>query len=102
MTGTKETVQVDGADGDSVEVDFSMAGVDDITVLVDDNSRGKPSEYRLIYNVSTGDDTSMKKKRVLNSSAFSHDFKPVGDDGYVRVVNTSGGTATHRVRVIYE
>jgi len=102
MTGTKEQTQIDAADGDSMEFDFSMAGVEDITVLVDDNNRGQPSEYRLVYSVATNDDNSMKVRLVTTSTEFSHDLKPVGDDGEVRVVNKSGGTATHRVRIIYE
>lgn len=103
MTGTKSKVQTDVADGESVTINFDMSGVENIDVLISDDNGGTPPDYTFTYSVEDVDGRSyIVDNGELATSDTSKSFKPIGEKGEVTVSNASGGTATHRVTVIYE
>jgi len=102
MADNKETVQSGVADGTSQSLTFRADGTDDIRVYVDDNAGGTPVNYELRYETHGGSGNYMTSYHVTGSTEYAHDLPTNGDKAQVTLTNTSGATATHRLRVVYE
>jgi len=102
MTDVKEKSQSGAADGTSLSIDFDIGGVENVTVYVDDTAGGSPASYDVEYETHAGSGNFMTHYSASGNTAYRHDVDATGEKATLTVTNSSGGTADHRVRVVYE
>lgn len=102
MADNKETSQTGAADGTSISLSFRIGGKQDVRFYVDNGAGGVPANYELSYETHAGSGNFMTSYNVAGSTAFAHEVSGNGDQAQVTLTNTSGATADHRLRVVYE
>lgn len=102
MADNKEQTQTGAADGTSLTFSFNIGNVEDVTIYVDDGAGGAPASYDLTYETHAGSGNFMTHYEATGNTAYRHDVAPSGDKAQLTVTNSSGASADHRVRVVYE